>query len=358
MKRVLQAAIVATVFSSSAYALGVTAGTNIENIATLSYSAGGVSQPKVTSNTDLFIVDKKIDMILVTTDTDQLSVTPGQQDQETNFEFTNEGNKAQNFKFTVSQLDNDEEADYDADKDNSDDLASLEIKCTDDAGTVYGWASELTIEVAEDAKLTCQVRADINTDADGGKDLDLMNVELLATAVKSDGTAEAESSSEDPAVEDVVIADGVTDSTLGSDTNGKGDTAKDGKEVARSGYIINTPVLSATKTSCVVSDPVNGTSTPKRIPGAIIRYMFDVENTGSANVTNLDITDTLNDNFNVDNTVSSAKKDENKDSCACSTEPATDISGDTSLSGQDLSIANINIDSAKHTCVSVEVEIK
>ena len=363
MKKLLTVATLVTIFASSAYALGVTAGTKITNQATLHYSAGDVEQPSVASNTDSFVVDKKVDMILVTTDTDQLSVTPGQKDRETNFKFTNEGNKAQKFKFTVSQLGNNEEADYDTDKDNSNDLTGLEIKCTDDGGTDNGWASDLTIEVPEDGNLTCKVRADINTDANGGKDLDLMNIELLATAKKANGTDdENESNSEDPAVEDVVLADGVSDSTLGKsasdDNSTKGDTPKDGKEAARSGYIINTPVLSATKTSCVVRDPVNRTNTPKRIPGAIIRYMFDVNNTGSANVSDLNITDSLNSNLDLSNTVSSAKKDENQTSCTCSNKPSTDISSDTSLNNQDLTIQKISIKSGKHTCVSVETEIK
>jgi len=43
--------------------------------------------------------------------------------------------------------------------------------------------------------------------------------------------------------------------------------------------------LTITKTSALVSDPVNGTINPKYIPGAIVRYTFTVSNTGPSSVT-------------------------------------------------------------------------
>jgi uncharacterized repeat protein (TIGR01451 family) len=53
--------------------------------------------------------------------------------------------------------------------------------------------------------------------------------------------------------------------------------------------------LDMTKTSALVSDPVNGTTNPKAIPGAIVRYSFQVQNSGPAAVDNntLLIVDTL-----------------------------------------------------------------
>ncbi|MFM7403204.1 MAG: CshA/CshB family fibrillar adhesin-related protein [Erythrobacter sp.] len=41
------------------------------------------------------------------------------------------------------------------------------------------------------------------------------------------------------------------------------------------------PVLILSKTSTVISDPVNGTSNPKAIPGAVIEYMITLRNAGS-----------------------------------------------------------------------------
>ena len=56
--------------------------------------------------------------------------------------------------------------------------------------------------------------------------------------------------------------------------------------------------VSVTKLSTVISDPVNGTTFPKAIPGAVMEYCILVSNTGPAALTNLSAADTLPSNFN------------------------------------------------------------
>jgi uncharacterized repeat protein (TIGR01451 family) len=51
------------------------------------------------------------------------------------------------------------------------------------------------------------------------------------------------------------------------------------------------------KVSCVISDPVNGTTRPKRIPGATIRYAFQVNNTTDDTMDNVIVEDTVSSNF-------------------------------------------------------------
>ncbi len=53
------------------------------------------------------------------------------------------------------------------------------------------------------------------------------------------------------------------------------------------------PDMSIMKTSIVLNDPVNGSSVPKRIPGATIRYCFTVDNTGDGDAENATISDSL-----------------------------------------------------------------
>ena len=361
------------------WALGTDAGTTITNSATLSYEAGGVSQPDVNTTTpDNFVVDKKIDMILETDDSDQIVVTPGQTNRITHYTFKNEGNADQNFTFSSSNLPNGGQADFDNDADNED-ASNRVINCTGGTPSPATSAADgtVTVEVAEDATLTCTLSVTIPS-APTGADGDIMNVELLATAVDGAGAAEVETTGADTQGSvDIVFADGETISngstagnlgnTAADDNSTKGDTVGDGKDAARSGYIISTPVLSVTKTSCVVSDPVNNTTNPKRIPGAIIRYMFDIDNQGTGDVDDLNITDTISGDLLVSGTKASAKKDENQAAaCSCGTEPTTDISADTTVTGQNLLIEKIDVDHGstagtpghKHTCVSVEVEIK
>ena len=52
-----------------------------------------------------------------------------------------------------------------------------------------------------------------------------------------------------------------------------------------------------TKTSCVVNDPVNNTSNPKRIPGSTIRYAVEVRNRDFIPTTDNIVTDTVDSNF-------------------------------------------------------------
>ncbi len=53
------------------------------------------------------------------------------------------------------------------------------------------------------------------------------------------------------------------------------------------------PSISVTKTSCVISDPVNGTTNPKRIPGSTIRYAIQVTNATYGSASNAFATDTV-----------------------------------------------------------------
>ena len=52
--------------------------------------------------------------------------------------------------------------------------------------------------------------------------------------------------------------------------------------------------LSVTKTSSVVSDPFNGTTNPKRIPGSTVRYCVVITNVGSQAAASIVLSDTIN----------------------------------------------------------------
>lgn len=58
------------------------------------------------------------------------------------------------------------------------------------------------------------------------------------------------------------------------------------------------PDFTISKNSCVLTDPVNGMTNPKRIPGATIRYAVQVTNTGNGTGSDVLVTDALNASFN------------------------------------------------------------
>ena len=84
-------------------------------------------------------------------------------------------------------------------------------------------------------------------------------------------------------------------------TNGSGD----GYDFWHVDDVCLTPerYLTISKNSCVISDPVNITDNPKRIPGATIRYAIEVTNITEENADNVLVSDTLADNFDTSSIV-------------------------------------------------------
>lgn len=58
-------------------------------------------------------------------------------------------------------------------------------------------------------------------------------------------------------------------------------------------FNVQTALISMTKTSSVISDPVNGVTNPKAIPGATVRYCLLVTNSGPASAGAIIVTDAL-----------------------------------------------------------------
>jgi len=57
------------------------------------------------------------------------------------------------------------------------------------------------------------------------------------------------------------------------------------------------PYPEVSKNSCVINDPVNGTSHPKRIPGATIRYAIEVNNPNTSDINSVTADDNLSSYF-------------------------------------------------------------
>lgn len=55
--------------------------------------------------------------------------------------------------------------------------------------------------------------------------------------------------------------------------------------------------LAMSKSSCTISDLINGANNPKRIPGATIRYAIEITNTGGLDAEDVIVSDTLSADF-------------------------------------------------------------
>jgi hypothetical protein len=339
-------------------AAGTAAGTPINNQATLSYDVGGVSQTAVDSNTDTFVVDKKIDFVVVHQDSvKHLSTVPGAQDVEREFTLTNEGNKVQDFTVDVSNLIASEV--YDGKQDTAN-MNNLEISVN---GGAWQAGSVTIANLGVDANITIKVRGDVASNA---TDQQVMNVQLEATAVQA-GTTTAEVNTGDgtgadrQATEDTVLGEG-------AGVTNYGNTNFDGKYSAWGGYIIATPTLALTKLSCVLKDEITTDNTKaKRIPGATLVYVFDVNNaSATTDATDVNLSDAFVNELDLGSSVGTVvvRKDISSN-CKCDNGAAeggnsggSNVTTTNAVSGQNLTVKGIEITKGSHTCVSVEVKIK
>lgn len=343
MKKILVIASLMLFGYMNANAAGTAAGTQVDNSASLSYAVGGVTQTAVGSNTDSFIVDKKIDFALANNDGDQVTVVPGQTDAITTWSFRNEGNMDQNFTFTASELTGGETIYGDADTQDTNGPRTIEYN----NGGV--WTALGTLEIAVDTNITIRIRTDIDATRVNG---DVMNIELKSVAVDGAGAAETATAGADNKMGmDTVLAEG-------TGINTEGNTQHNNTFTRWGGYIVVAPTLDLTKLSCALNDPVNATTNPKRIPGATILYVFDINNTSSTTATDVNLSDTLDAALDISGVIN-AKTNDNQNSCSCVDGTAgAGAAATSSVAGQVVKITGLTITGNKHNCVSFEAVIK
>ena len=273
--------------ATPAFATGTAAGTAINNFATVGYSVGGVPQNNVTSNTTTFTVDRRIDLSVTEPGNSTFSVTPGQSGAYTTFRVTNLGNATMDFKLTVAQL-----AGGTAPHTGTDafDVTGVSLFVDTNGNGTYEVGTDTAItyldEIAQDTFRTVFVVANVPLAATNGQ---IAALSLTAQA-EAGGTGGTEGA--------VLLNDSGNANTAGidnvfADAAGTDDAVRDGRSSARDDYTVTAPVLTVTKQNRIVSDPINGATNPKNIPGATVEYCIIVANSGTSAATSVAITDTL-----------------------------------------------------------------
>lgn len=272
-----------------AHAVGTPANTAINNTATVNYSVGGVGQTPIESSPGgnsvpgtgngtptSFVVDRLVDFTVVELSTTPTTVTPGLLGAVTAFRLANTGNAPQGFALTATN-DNGSTVFTNLDTTNVDNLRVF----VDDGDGVYepGVDAAVTIDtLPADTDVVVFVVADVPVTVANGQ---FANVTLTARAAQAgSGGATLEQETigpENPNAVDVVF----------------GDDAGDNSEAAADQYAVESAALTVTKSSRVVSDPVNGATEPRAIPLAVVEYSLRVRNTGAVAATGLRLADTL-----------------------------------------------------------------
>ncbi len=253
-----------------------TAGTVVNNTATVTYTVNG-NPLSTSSTTATFVVDRKVNFTVVTDQTGYTQINLGQQNAVTRFRVTNLTNDVQDFLLEADQTgmigglltgtDNFDmlnlrvfvDANNDGIFDPNVDIATHIDELAPDASVAVFVVGNVPptpgISIATDS-LHVTVAAGGGTNARGAAlvstDLNLGNADSLL---------------------DIVFADDDTDGTLNP-----GDAARNGQGRAYSGYQVGTltVALSVAKTARVLSDGLGGT---RSIPGATVEYCLTATNT-------------------------------------------------------------------------------
>lgn len=274
--------------ASPALAAGTSAGTVISNSATIDYDVGGINQDDVTSAAVTFMVDRKVDLTLVTNESAAVSVTPGSSGNVLTFTVTNTGNSLFDYSLSTTAL-----AGGAAAFAGTDNIDASGTSIFVESGATAGYQSgedtaTLINNLAADDSSQVFVVASFAT---GLSNADIASYHLEATALDSTGSGlTQDSDGDDPdAVEDV-FADGA----------GSNDASRDAVHSAQADYQVATATLTVSKSSTVISDPINNTTNPLAIPGAILEYTVTISNAaGASTASNIAVTDDLSSETNI-----------------------------------------------------------
>jgi len=279
------------------------AATTVSNTASLDYKVGGTDQPQLKSCTTActdttgtpttFTVDLKVNVSVTTADTTYVSALPvpvGSQSTAAKFTVTNTGNGTQDFALTTK-------IDYTGTvnnvwgatsvADNLDPTACSTYLDTNgngsyDAGTDL--AATYIDELAAGASKVVFVACTFPTSSL----FDQQAVIALNAKAEAGGTAGSEGSAlTNGGTLTNYMGGGKTVSVVFADAAGANDAAADASASALDAFHIDTSRLQITKSAAVLCDPVNGTTSPKNIPGALVRYTITIKNetTGVVDVT-------------------------------------------------------------------------
>lgn len=273
----------------TAHAAGTAAGVTVSNTAVVGYQVGGISQDAVDSNEVEFLVDRLVNFT-VTSNGDE-NVVPNQNGEVLSFTLSHDGNYAGDFAVAGTN---------DAGDDFNPTSFSVFVESGANAGYQSGEDTATFVdELAADADIVVYIVSNIpGTPVNGDEAI----MYLTATAHASNAGPIGAILVNDAGNAD--IAGTVQNVFADAAGAAAGDVANDGKHSAAGTYDVVSANIVVTKSSSVISDPINGGTNPKRIPGAVVEYTINVNNTGAAAATTVSLTDAIDASTTFANCVS------------------------------------------------------
>lgn len=284
--RLMAFTAIAATLAGGAWANGTTAGQTINNTATIGYSVGGVQQPDVNSNQASFVVDMLVNLSVAELGGSATVVVPGATGRVTTFTVTNTSNAVLDFRLAASQSANGATTKFGGT--DAGDATNVHVY-VDNGDNVFNAADDTATsinELAADASVTVFVVADIPFGVGNGGAIGLTLTAYAAEGGDSNALGAdlvATPGADTPGAVDIVFGDAA----------GASDASRDGSHSDSDEYRVSSATMNITKQARVISDPVNGTTDPRSVPGAVIEYCIVMQNSGSASATALQISDTV-----------------------------------------------------------------
>jgi uncharacterized repeat protein (TIGR01451 family) len=277
--------VIAMLAPGAALAVGTVAGTVVSNTATVDYKVGGFSQATITSAATTFTVDAKVNFT-VTANTGATNTVTSAGPSDTyylTFDVLNTGNTALDFDLSFIQVVDDfDQTILLVAIDN----AAGAVGTYDSANDIAGYINELTIGS------TKKVFVVADSIVAGLTDGWLAGITLTATAWYGGDPAQKGLGGGNDAV--IADADGDNLGLINGLDWELADTGNDGQEADSDNFLVASTSLSITKSSSLISDPINGTTNPIAIPGAQIQYTITVANAGGGlTATEITVTDAM-----------------------------------------------------------------
>jgi uncharacterized repeat protein (TIGR01451 family) len=286
----------ALLLGQQALAVGTDAGTDVTNVASVTYSVNGQSQGAVPSNSADFVVDRIVTFTTVTLDSGAFATTQPGATGVTYYRVTNTSNSPLDFDLVADNLTG---TVVNGNTDNADMVTPFEIRLgapnTDTGGSPPVAATPDFVDaLPEDQFIDVYVFSDAPTSVNDG---DFANVLLRAIAHDPDDAAGGYNPVPDGILGPILVESANTAGGIENVFNdpGTNDAPNNGQEEDYWGFQHVSADLTITKAAVVDSDPFGS---GLAIPGATIEYTITIANNGGADATGIEITDTVDADVN------------------------------------------------------------
>ncbi len=270
--------------TSLVHAVGVAAGTGINNTATATYEVGGVAQSPVQSNLVALNVDEMMNANVIWNDAAPITVTSPMTGAVLTFTVTNTGNGAEAFRFIAERL---------LAGDDFDPVAmSVYYESSGTPGLQVGVGGDTQfisggeVVIAADGTLAVYVTADVDVGVAAGA-LSQVGLRAIATTlIAGAGTDDpANPVFPTPGTSYPGAGDGGVDAVVGASYDTSALAVR-----AEGTLLVSAAVVAIDKSVVSITDPFGGATV---VPGAVIRYAITVSVGGSGVADALLITDAL-----------------------------------------------------------------